>query len=743
MPINFYPRLSLTGGVAGSLDNIDGALLQDTDITLVGQSGSDAKLYILDDDSGAAESSPGIISPDSNAGTKRWILLGLTGETINAQSVLSAGVDDTSQGVLHLYSAAPASDTGGEIYLYSGIDETGGWEEVTEASMNHYGVINTAGSPEYLSDGLFVNPIQNFNWLAIDLGAANAKDVTRLRFYLANEFAETAFKNQVTFLGSNNTTDGTDGDWTTIISDMSSLTGPATSYPGWTNKLTFSNGVAYRWYKIVDATPGNNTVVYEWELEATVAPVNYYGIIVDSDDLKIGPNADPDALMLRGSGSNAGVVTTTTLTFEGGLCGGTDGSHGGDVYFYSGTAGDYMQWDASDIVLNLIGTDATTVLNVSDGNVVIADTLTATGQFASMTGGITTPHGVQFFSDGNNAFWRSTDHGAAMYIQGEDGAGVRDTLFKGTPGAAAELYYNNIGILRTTSAGIEISDDNFANVAALVYSADDLYIRNEINSGDIYIQSKDAGGTRRTGFHWNPDGSADLYYTGYPIIKTEATGLGLYHGTSDSPTINFYHSSTALQGYLSFYDGDKFYIRWGSHEDMISAVENGAVTLYYDDAATLATKSGGVTVTGDLGTDTITMTDAGKQTWDAAPASDDTCSGDISSETVDTNSVGIGAVLVLSADGNWDEADQDAEATVGLLGMAVESGTGTKNVMHNGWIHLASHGFTVGAQLFVSGTQGTMTNTVPGSGKFAQVCGYATDANTIRFNPSPDYIEVT
>jgi hypothetical protein len=142
-------------------------------------------------------------------------------------------------------------------------------------------------------------------------------------------------------------------------------------------------------------------------------------------------------------------------------------------------------------------------------------------------------------------------------------------------------------------------------------------------------------------------------------------------------------------------------------------------------------------------TGSLTLPDAGKQIWDAAPASDDTCSGDISSETVDTNAVGIGAVLVLSADGNWDEADQDAEATVGLLGMAVESGTGTKNVMHNGWIHLASHGFTVGAQLFVSDTQGTMTNTVPGTGKFAQICGYAVDANTIRFNPSPDYIEVS
>jgi hypothetical protein len=140
----------------------------------------------------------------------------------------------------------------------------------------------------------------------------------------------------------------------------------------------------------------------------------------------------------------------------------------------------------------------------------------------------------------------------------------------------------------------------------------------------------------------------------------------------------------------------------------------------------------------------VTYGDADKQTWDTLPASDDTCSGEISSETVDTNSVGIGAILYLASDGNWDMADADAAATCGLLGMAVESGTGTKNVMHQGWIHLAAHGFTVGAPLFVSTTAGTMTNTQPsGDTDIVQVCGYATSANVIRFNPSPDYLEVT
>lgn len=140
---------------------------------------------------------------------------------------------------------------------------------------------------------------------------------------------------------------------------------------------------------------------------------------------------------------------------------------------------------------------------------------------------------------------------------------------------------------------------------------------------------------------------------------------------------------------------------------------------------------------------TTPMTDAAKIEFDPLPASDGTMSGETSPETVDTNAIGIGALLVLAADGHWDEADADAEATCGLLSIAVESGTGSKKVMHKGWLHMAAHGFTVGRRLFVSTTQGTMTNTAPdGSGNVVQVVGYAISDDVIRINPSRDYLVV-
>ena len=93
-----YRRYGLTGGASGALDALDGTNLTSADaaITL----GTDDKLYIhkLNPSSGAAESSPDIISPNTNAGNKRWILCqiygavpGVTDVTATSPVVSSGG----------------------------------------------------------------------------------------------------------------------------------------------------------------------------------------------------------------------------------------------------------------------------------------------------------------------------------------------------------------------------------------------------------------------------------------------------------------------------------------------------------------------------------------------------------------------------------------------------------------------------------------------------------------------------
>lgn len=71
-----YAGILLTGGGTGALDKIDGAALVDKDIAEVTVKGDKTYSYVLNATSGAAESSPDVIIPDTNAGTKRWILTG-------------------------------------------------------------------------------------------------------------------------------------------------------------------------------------------------------------------------------------------------------------------------------------------------------------------------------------------------------------------------------------------------------------------------------------------------------------------------------------------------------------------------------------------------------------------------------------------------------------------------------------------------------------------------------------------
>ena len=75
MTINVvYGAIDLTGGSAGDLDAIDGTVLQNNDIAIVITS-TNVYIYRLNSTSGAAEVSPDVISPDTNAGNKRWILM--------------------------------------------------------------------------------------------------------------------------------------------------------------------------------------------------------------------------------------------------------------------------------------------------------------------------------------------------------------------------------------------------------------------------------------------------------------------------------------------------------------------------------------------------------------------------------------------------------------------------------------------------------------------------------------------
>ena len=80
-----YIKTALTGGGASALDGISGTILADGDMAFVNTGGGTngiEYIYILDADSAAAESLPYIVSPDNNAGDKRWILQRISKEAL-------------------------------------------------------------------------------------------------------------------------------------------------------------------------------------------------------------------------------------------------------------------------------------------------------------------------------------------------------------------------------------------------------------------------------------------------------------------------------------------------------------------------------------------------------------------------------------------------------------------------------------------------------------------------------------
>lgn len=94
MPTRIYGATALTGGSIGALDSIDGTILNDQDAAFV-KIDTGIYVYHLDETSGASESSPYVIAPDSNPSTKRWILIdgfkwrevGRTAVTLGATTV--------------------------------------------------------------------------------------------------------------------------------------------------------------------------------------------------------------------------------------------------------------------------------------------------------------------------------------------------------------------------------------------------------------------------------------------------------------------------------------------------------------------------------------------------------------------------------------------------------------------------------------------------------------------------------
>ena len=109
----------LTGGSDGCVDAIDGANISDGDVVIAIVEGEGVFHLVADATSGATESSPNVISPDANAGAKRWRLENAFAKIISADTtfyVSTTGSDTTGNGT----AGAPWATLGHAIQYLNG-----------------------------------------------------------------------------------------------------------------------------------------------------------------------------------------------------------------------------------------------------------------------------------------------------------------------------------------------------------------------------------------------------------------------------------------------------------------------------------------------------------------------------------------------------------------------------------------------------------------------------------------------
>jgi hypothetical protein len=150
----------------------------------------------------------------------------------------------------------------------------------------------------------------------------------------------------------------------------------------------------------------------------------------------------------------------------------------------------------------------------------------------------------------------------------------------------------------------------------------------------------------------------------------------------------------------------------------------------------------GVDVSGFL-SDPIESVTIGNIVFNPTPAADLTANGIVISATVDVNAVGVGALLFLAADGHYETSDANDSAKMPVTAMALETGTGTKNVLLMGFFLDNSFTWTKGAILYVDPAVGLMAESAPAvSGDQVQVVGIAYSDLIVHFNPDLTIIEV-
>jgi len=102
-----------------------------------------------------------------------------------------------------------------------------------------------------------------------------------------------------------------------------------------------------------------------------------------------------------------------------------------------------------------------------------------------------------------------------------------------------------------------------------------------------------------------------------------------------------------------------------------------------------------------------------------------------------------GQVYSIKADGGWATVMSSGFQATLMLGWSLGTNS-TQGILLQGFLYKASHGLTIGAPIYIGGSQGALTNTAPTTtGHFVRIIGYATSLDNIYFDPDKTWVELT
>ena len=329
---------------------------------------------------------------------------------------------------------------------------------------------------------------------------------------------------------------------------------------------------------------------------ANGAPTVSNGLVISgvttTSDIKVGTNI---ILTTTGNGNFSGIVTATTFSGSGASLTNLNASNiaSGTVptaRLGSGTANS-STFLAGDSTFKTI--TGTTINNNADNRVITGSgtantlegesNLTFDGTNLIVTGNIFPTGNIQIDDStsggnlyiGNNSDLKLFHNGSTNFIRsGADGHTIQIDNNSGVVGAkfipagAVELYHNGSKKFHTFSEGVTLFGDGFFD--------------NPINAGKDLL--------------WDASQDRLEFKDNVSAVFGDSADLKIYHNQPDN---NSYITESGT-GSLLIQASRTDLLNAAGSEFMLTALQNGAVSLYYDNTKRFETTSDGVKISGDL-----------------------------------------------------------------------------------------------------------------------------------------------